>query len=200
MKGYIRDQQNSLFKLVCSHLSASLKVHGAGSQSSKAVNLAEKYTSECFGASKELLKIIWNALGLPNYCVTDSHFLGQHASAEEVILFQLLEAYQYAHLQLQLLVPSGFYTLFATYAFRSLESHVFLQYVKVGAVRLTKSFIESLVSPEQEIAEDIIVEMLLELPALERTEALIKWNCPLARHLLERDHQMPIKSTSSKKK
>lgn len=148
---------------------------------------ARCYTEEVLKHSSTLLTLIWDALCLPNSGPYHS-ILATAASGEETILFHLLQVYSLVLLQLNIPPPSGFHTLLASLAFRSVEFSLFLQFVATGVVTPTDHFMQLAVEEERQGGLDVstVMELTLSLPREKQLTSLGQWGHPLAAELLER--------------
>lgn len=109
-----------------------------------AYNMVATYYNELQKQCCSLLLVIWQSLGFSS----DNHPLNtslcRSPTTKERILFELLEAYQLALLDLGLPLPMGFHTLFISIGYLALDKVQFLQYLRNGVFTPTKKFVELL--------------------------------------------------------
>ena len=139
---------------------------------------ASLYCSELDRHSAMLLRLVWDSLGFS----TNSHPLSlpvyRIPTAKEEILFQLLEAYHLAHLDIGLPTPSGFQTLFTTLGFVCLSETLFLQYLRNGVFVPTTRFVSHLLEDVSEEKEHIVHEVLCHLDHSDPMQAFQQWDHP----------------------
>ena len=157
---------------LCQNLSATRSKTIAG-------QIASLYCSELDKHSAMLLRLVWDSLGFS----TDNHPLSlpiyRISTANEEILFQLLEAYHLAHLDIGLPTPSGFQTLFTTLGFICLSETLFLQYLRNGVFVPTSQFVSYLLEDVSEEKEHIVHEVLCHLGHSDLNQAFQQWNHPI---------------------
>jgi len=115
-----------------------------------AYNVVGTYYNELVKQCCTLLLVIWQSLGFS----ADTHPLNaslcRSPSTREQILFELLEAYQLALLDLGLPLPLGFHTLFISMGYLTLDKVLFLQYLHNGVFTPTRRFVELLLEDCEE--------------------------------------------------
>ena len=134
------------------------------------------YCSELERHSSSLLQLIWDSLGFSS----DTNPLGKSLyhlpTSKEEILFELLEAYHLAHLEIGLPTPSGFHTLFVSLSFVCLSDILFLQYLRSGVFVLTKRFVSLLLEGVKKEKEHMVYEILCHLEKPLAEWAFQQWN------------------------
>ena len=152
-------------------------------------NTLQTYYSDLEKQSCTVLRIIWESLGFneTNHPLHTSSICRQPTTKEE-ILFELLEAYHLAHLDLGIPLPNGFHTLFMAMGYLCLETGVFLQYLRNGVFVPTKHFVNVLI--EDTSAEDapIIFQVFSNLDYYLAKYALDHWHDPTVSHLEQHVH------------
>ena len=177
-----QDLKNILVKTIGSQL-------GAASKSVVSDQLDSFYISELERESCELLKLIWQSLGLGRDTNPLNNTLYRQATPLEHILFELLEAYHHAHLELFIPVPSGFHTLYTCLGFMCLEPVVFLQYLAHGTLLATMNFVDKAVQSSDDARllgetlltrrmDQLLYNVICDLPDPERNATLVKWENP----------------------
>ena len=103
------------------------------------------YCSEMEKRSQELLAIAWNSIGMNNENNPLLDSIHRSATAKEKHLFEVLEAYRLAHMELGIPTPNGFHTLFTCVGYLCLDPDKFLQCMKVQRMfTLTRRFVQRL--------------------------------------------------------
>ena len=121
---------------------------------------AEGYWEELQRASLILLKVIWESLEFTMATHPLFESIHRQASSSEVVLFELLESYQMAHIEVGLPLPSGFHTLFISMGYLCLAPVVFLQYLKNGVFTPTTRFLHLLFTQCEDVDDHILFEIL----------------------------------------
>ena len=141
-------------------------------------NTNAAYYAELQKQSCTLLYTIWSSLGF----TVDNHPLNlsvcRNPSPKEQILYELLEAFHLAHLDIGLHPPSGFHTLFNSMAFICLEQSLFLQHLHNGVLTPTRRFVDMLLEDCEEEDAQIVFNIFSGLEYRLATYALEKWNNP----------------------
>ena len=153
-----------------------------------AYNTTTTYCKELEKQSSNLLLIIWQSLGFSS----DNHpinlSLCRKPTTKERILFELLEAYQLAHLELGIQLPMGFQTLFSCLGFLTQEIVVFLQYLRNDVFTPTKKFVELLIEDCEDGDSDEVFQVLCNLDYPLAKFGFSRWRDPLVQQL-DIDHQ-----------
>ena len=127
-------------------------------------NAVVTYISELEKQSSALLLVIWQSLGfsMDNHPLHES--LSRTPTAREQIFFELLEAYNLAHMEVGIPPPMGFHTLFICMGYLCLQPVLFLQYLRSGVFIATKKFVELLLQQESDtVNEQEIFHILCNL-------------------------------------
>lgn len=150
------------------------------------------YIPELGRESCELLKVVWQSLGLGRDTHPLNNTLYRQATPLEQILFDLLEAYLHAHSELCIPTPSGFHTLYTCLGFMCLEPVVFLQYFAHGGFQITMNFVEKAVQSSDDAhlqegsgergetrrRDELLYNVICDLPEPERSKAFASWSNP----------------------
>lgn len=136
------------------------------------------YCSELERHSSSLLHLIWDSLGFSPDTNPLNKSLYRLPTSKEEILFELLEAYYLAHLEIGLPTPSGFQTLFVSLGFVCLSDFLFLQYLRSGVFVPTKRFISLLLQDVKKEKEHMVYEILCHLEQDLADWAFKQWNNP----------------------
>lgn len=136
------------------------------------------YIGELEKQSSALLLVIWQALGfnMDNHPLHGS--LSRNPTAREHVLFELLEAYNLAHVEIGIPPPMGFHTLFICMGFRCLKPVPFLQYLKSGVFVPTKKFVELLLRESDNVHEQEVFHILSNLDCTLAEWAFRQWHNP----------------------
>ena len=162
---------------------------GSSSRSSVGDQLDTFYIPELARESCELLKVVWQSLGLGRDTHPLNNTLYRPATPLECVLFELLEAYFHAHLELCIPAPSGFHTLYTCLGFMCLEPIVFLQCFAHGGFQITMNFVEKAVQSSDDAwlqgereetrrKDELLYNIICELPEPERSRAFGNWKHP----------------------
>lgn len=156
-----------------------------------ASDTTKTYCKELEKQSCNLLHVIWQSLGFnsDNHPINSS--LCRTPTTKERILFELLEAYQLAHLELGLPLPMGFQTLFICLGFLTLEIVTFLQYLRNDVFTPTKRFVELLIEDCKDCDSDEVFQLLCNLDYPLAKFAFSKWQDPLVQQL-DVEHHVSI--------
>lgn len=156
-----------------------------------AYNTTKTYCKELEKQSCNLLLVIWQSLGFnsDNHPVNLS--LCRAPTTKDRILFELLEAYQLAHLELGLPLPMGFQTLFMCLGFLTLNIVVFLQYLRNDVFTPTKRFVELLLEDCTDGDSDEVFQVLCNLDYPLAKFAFSRWRDPIVQQL---DIEHPVSS------
>ena len=152
-------------------------------------NTLQTYYSDLEKQSCTVLKIIWESLGFDesNHPLHLGTICRQPSTKEE-ILFELLEAYHLAHLDLGIPLPNGFHTFFMAMGYLCLETGVFLQYLRNGVFTPTKRFVNMLIEDTSEEDAPIVFQVFSNLDYSLAKHALDHWRNPTIQQL-EQPHQ-----------
>ena len=134
------------------------------------------YCSEMERRSQELLSIAWYSIGMnsDNHPLLDS--IHRLATAKEKHLFEVLEAYRLAHMDLGIPTPNGFHTLFACVGYLSLDPDKFLQCMSVQHMFTpTRRFVQRLAQHGNLRQESAAYEVLCALEEPLRQYAFHLW-------------------------
>ena len=147
-------------------------------------NTLQTYYSDLEKQSCTVLRIIWESLGFndTNHPLHSSTICRQPTTREE-ILFELLEAYHLAHLDLGIPLPNGFHTFFMAMGYLCLETGVFLQYLRNGVFTPTKRFVDMLIEDTSEVDAPIVFQVFSNLDYSLAKYALDRWHNPIVRQL-----------------
>lgn len=156
-----------------------------------AYNTTKTYCKELEKQSCNLLLVIWQSLGFNSNNHPINSSLCRTPTTKERILFELLEAYQLAHLELGLPLPMGFQTLFICLGFLTLEIVMFLQYLRNDIFTPTKRFVELLIEDCEDGDSDEVFQVLCNLDYPLAKFAFSRWQDPLVQQL---DIEHPIGS------
>ena len=162
-------------------------------------NTVKTYYSDLEKYSCTVLQIIWESLGFceSNHPLHLSTICRQPTTKEE-ILFELLEAYQLAHLDLGIPLPNGFHTFFMAMGYLCLESGVFLQYLRNGVFTPTKSFMKLLIEVTSPEDAPVVFQVISNLDYSLAKEALDSWSNPTIKDL-QRHTSTQIKEKQKRK-
>ena len=147
-------------------------------------NTLQTYYSDLEKQSCTVLGIIWESLGFDDSShPLHSTTINRPPTTKEEILFELLEAYHLAHLDLGIPLPNGFHTFFMALGYICLETGVFLQYLRNGVFTPTKRFVNMLI--EDSTADDapIVFQVFSNLEYSLAKYALDRWQNPTIRQL-----------------
>lgn len=149
-----------------------------------AYNMVNTYYSELERQCCNLLLVIWQSLGFGGENHPLNNTLCRSPTTKEQILFELLEAYQLALLELGLPLPMGFQTLFIALGYITLEKSLFLQYLRNGVFTPTKKFVELLLEDcdEEEDAE-VVFQVFCNLDYGLSEYAFNNWHDPTVEKL-----------------
>ena len=146
-------------------------------------NAVTTYYSELEKQSCTLLLVIWQSLGFS----MDNHPLhspiNRTPTVKEQILYELLEAYHLAHLELGFPLPLGFHTLFICMGYLCLDHMLFLQYLRNGVFSPTKKFVELLLADCGSTNEKLVFQIICNLDYSLSEYALQHWHNPTVEHL-----------------
>jgi hypothetical protein len=147
-------------------------------------NTLQTYYSDLEKHSCTVLQIMWESLGFNenNHPLHLSTVCRQPTTREE-ILFELLEAYQLAHLDLGIPLPNGFHTFFMAMGYLCLETGVFLQYLRNGVFTPTKSFMRLLIEATSPEDAPTVFQVISNLDYSLAKEALETWSNPTIKDL-----------------
>ena len=147
-------------------------------------NTLQTYYTDLEKHSCTVLQIMWESLGFNenNHPLHLSTICRQPTTREE-ILFELLEAYQLAHLDLGIPLPNGFHTFFMAMGYLCLETGVFLQYLRNGVFTPTKSFMKLLIEATSTEDAPIVFQVISNLDYSLAKEALETWSNPTVKDL-----------------
>ena len=147
-------------------------------------NTLQSYYSDLEKQSCTVLRIIWESLGFneSNHPLNLSSITRQ-ATTKEEILFELLEAYHLAHLDLGIPVPNGFHTLFMALGYLCLEAGVFLQYLRNGVFTPTRRFVNLLIEDSSTADAPIVYDVFTNLEYSLAKYALDRWHNPTIKQL-----------------
>ena len=99
-------------------------------------------------------------------------------------MFELLEAYQLALLELGLPLPMGFHTLFISMGYLTLEKALFLQYLRNGVLTPTKKFVELLLEDcDEEEEAKVVFQVFCNMDYTLSEFALSHWQDPTVARL-----------------
>ena len=147
----------------------------------------ETYLKELQASSHILLHIIWKSLKFTN----DSHPLRasihRQPSLEEGILFELLESFYTAHIELGIPTPPGFHTLFVSMGYMCLEPSVFVQYLQNDVFIPTRRFLQMLFGSCDAVDEAFLFEVIACLDYELQEVAFDLWKHPMLRQMLSRE-------------
>lgn len=149
-----------------------------------AYNMVATYYTELMKQCCSLLLVIWQSLGFS----ADSHPLNsslcRSPTTKEQILYELLEAYQLALLDLGLPLPLGFHTLFISMGYLTLEKVLFLQYLRNGVFTPTKKFVELLLEDcDEEEDAKFVFQIFCNLDYTLSEFAFSNWHDPTVEKL-----------------
>ena len=144
-----------------------------------AYNVVATYFKELTKQCCSLLLLIWQSLGFS----ADTHPLNtslcRSPTTKEQILFELLEAYQLVLLDLGLPLPMGFYTLFISTGYLTLEKVQFLQYLRSGVFTPTKKFVDLLLEDCDEVEDaKVVFQVFCNLDYTLSEYAFSNWHDP----------------------
>lgn len=137
------------------------------------------YLYELEKQSCTLLLLIWQSLSFSS----DSHPLREtihrKATIKEQILFELLEAYHLAHMEIGFPVPAGFHTLYTALGFICLDHILFLQYLRNGVFNATKKFLDLFFMDPASVKldDDLVYQIISQMDLAKARYALDKWSC-----------------------
>ena len=115
--------------------------------------------------------------------------LSRTPTAREQIFFELLEAYNLAHMEIGIPPPMGFHTLFISMGYLCLQPVLFLQYLRSGVFIATKKFVQLLLQQESDgVNEQEIFHILCSLDHSLAEWAFKQWNNPAIEQL--QSHKM----------
>lgn len=156
-------------------------------------NTIARYYVEVEKQSSTLLRVIWTSLGFS----IDNHPLDlplcHVPTAKEHILYELLEAYHLAHLNVGIPPPSGFHTLYISMAFLCLEGALFLQSLHSKVLTPTRRFVDMLLEDYQEEYTQFVFNILNSFEYRLAEYGLERWNDPTFK-LLEASRRTASKS------
>lgn len=167
-------------------MSSKLVLHAKNSITRMYKN-CEDYWSELQRVSRILLHIIWQSMKFTNETHPLQMSIHRQASMEEHILFELLESYYMAHMELGIPAPSGFATLFVCMGYICLEPSVFVQYLSNGVFIPTRRFLQLLLTNCDEVDEQFLYEIVSNLGPESQQIAFELWKHPVLVQLLSRD-------------
>ena len=168
-------------------MSSKLLLHAKNSITRMYKN-CEDYWSELQRVSRILLHVIWQAMKFTNETHPLQMSIHRQASMEEHILFELLESYYMAHMELGIPAPSGFATLFVSMGYMCLEPSVFVQYLCNGVFIPTRQFLQLLFTNCDEVDEQFLYEIVSNLGLESQEIAFELWKHPILVQLLSRDN------------
>ena len=145
-------------------------------------NTLQSYYADLEKQSCTVLQIIWESLGFNE----NSHpllTLARRSTTKEQILFELLEAYHLAHLDLGIPVPNGFHTFFMALGYHCLETGVFLQYLRNDVFTPTKRFVDLLIEDTTPEDAPIVFQVFSNMEYSLAKYALERWHNPTVRQL-----------------
>ena len=146
-------------------------------------NTTSTYCRELERQSCNLLQVIWQSLGFNSNNHPINSTLCRQPTPKEIILFELLEAYQLTHLQLGIPVPMGFHTLFISLGYITQDIVVFLQYMRNEVFTPTRKFVELLLEDCSEEDGDNVFQVICNLEYPLAKFALGRWQDPLVQQL-----------------
>lgn len=189
----MEDQLVSEAKSVREQLVASLTKGLPLRSKNTAYNMVATYYNELQKQCCSLLLVIWQSLGFSS----DNHPLNisvcRSPTTKEQILFELLEAYQLALLELGLPLPMGFQTLFISMGYLALDKVQFLQYLRNGVFTPTKKFVELLLEDcDEEEDAKVIFQVFCNLDYELSGYAFSNWYDPTV-------HSMELPSKRSER-
>ena len=152
-------------------------------------NTLQTYYSDIEKQSCTVLRIIWESLGF-NESNHPLHFstICRQPTTKEEILFELLEAYHLAHLNLAIPVPNGFHTFFMAMGYLCLETGVFLQYLRNGVFTPTKRFVDLIIEVTSSEDAPIVFQVFSNLDYSLAKYALDRWHNSTIRQLEQHTH------------
>ena len=109
--------------------------------------------------------------------------INRKPTTKEQILYELLEGYHLAHIELGFPVPLGFHTLLICMGYLCLDSTVFLQYLRNGAFTPTRKFVELLLADCGGKDEQRIFHIICNLEYSLSQYALQHWHNPTIEQL-----------------
>ena len=153
------------------------------SKSTGVYNAVTNYRHELEKHSCKLLLVIWQSLGfsMDNHPLHSS--INRKPTTKEQILYELLEGYHLAHLELGFPLPLGFHTLLICMGYLCLDSTLFLQYLRNGAFTPTRKFVELLLADCGRNNEQIIFHIICNLEYSLSQYALRHWHNPTVEQL-----------------
>lgn len=153
------------------------------SKSTGVYSAVTNYCQELEKHSCKLLLVIWQSLGFS----MDNHPLhspiNRKPTTKEQILYELLEGYHLAHMELGFPVPLGFHTLLICMGYLCLDSTLFLQYLRNGAFTPTRKFVELLLADCGRQDEQQIFHIICNLEYSLSQYALQHWHNPTIEQL-----------------
>ena len=146
-------------------------------------NSIANFLSELEKQSCTLLLLIWQSLGfnMDNHPLQLS--LNRTAFSKEQVLFELLEAYRLAHLEIGIPVPPGFHTLYICLGYVCLDPIMFLQYLQNGVFVPTKKFIAQLLVDADSSNEHVVFQIISNMEGTLAEYAFEHWQNPTVQHL-----------------
>ncbi len=163
-----------------------------------AYNTVATYCNELEKHSCNLLLVIWQSMGFS----TENHpinlSLCRSPTTKEYILYELMEAYQLAHLELGLPLPIGFQTLFICMGYLTLEKVLFLQYLRNGVFTPTRKFIELILEDCDEEDARVVFQIFCNLDFALSELAFSQWHDPTVDQLQELPHNNFIEGRSNR--
>ena len=177
---YLSEETATIRENLVHKISETLHMRSRGLVNSAVTN----YISELEKQSSALLLVIWQSLGfsMDNHPLHDS--FSRNPTAREHILFELLEAYNLAHVEIGFPPPMGFHTLFICMGYRCLKPVPFLQYLRSGVFVPTKKFVELLLRASDGVHEQEVFHILCNLDCSLAEWAFRQWHNPGIEQLL----------------
>lgn len=166
-------------------MTCSLSLRSKYSTSSM-VSKCEIYWKELQSSSRILLHIIWDSLKFSNENHPLQMPIHRQPAIEENILFQLLESFYTAHMELGIPAPLGFATLFICMGYMCLEPSVFIQYLCNDVFLPTKRFLQILFTECEYVDEAFLFEVIANLSYELQEIGLDLWKHPLLQQMMSR--------------
>ncbi len=181
------EQQSMLVNDQVCHIREQILLQKGASVSLKSKNVVYTslyaYLSELEKQSCMLLLVIWQSLGFTKETHPLYQTIHRRATTKEQILFELLEAYQLAHMEIGFPVPAGFHTFFISLGFICLDPVLFLQYLRNGVFRATRKFIDLFLDTSETLSEELVYQIVAQMDLSMASYALEKWKSPVVKSL-----------------
>ncbi len=130
-----------------------------------------------------LLLLIWQSLSFNMETHPLRETIHRRAIVKEQILFELLEGYRLAHMEIGIPVPAGFHTLFTSLGYICLDSVLFLQYLRNGIFVTTKRFADLLLSAPESTSEAVMYQIVAQMDFQLAEYTLGRWKSPVVEQL-----------------